>query len=57
MRNKLKMLEVDAIGGQKQPLTNEEELLISSFIKSAKAKKKLKTRLNPSSKKVSKQIQ
>lgn len=57
MRNKLKILEVDSIGGQKQPLTKEEELAISSFIKSAKEKKKMKTRLNPTSKKISKQIQ
>jgi hypothetical protein len=42
MKNKLKELNVDYIGGQ-EPLTKEEELLISAFIKANKEKKKLRT--------------
>ena len=38
MKNNLKELNVDFIGGQ-EPLTNEEELSISKFIKTAKEKR------------------
>jgi hypothetical protein len=56
MKNKLKILEVDSIGGQKQPLTKEEEMAISNFIKKAKEKNLRKTRINSNSKLVSKQV-
>jgi hypothetical protein len=42
MKNKLKKLDVDFIGGQDKPLTKEEELEISNFIKQLK-EKRLKT--------------
>lgn len=42
MRNKLKELDVDFIGGQQQPLTKEEELAISEFIRKQKAKRQHK---------------
>jgi hypothetical protein len=41
MKNKLKELDVDFIGGQQQPITKEEELAISDFIRKQKAKKQL----------------
>ncbi|MFZ6023548.1 MAG: hypothetical protein ACOYVG_03730 [Bacteroidota bacterium] len=41
MKNKLKELDVDFIGGQKQPITKEEELAISNFIRKQKAKRQL----------------
>ena len=41
MKNKLKELNVDFIGGQ-EPLTKEEELAISLFIKKHKEKKQPK---------------
>ena len=51
MKNKLKTLEVDFIGTQQQPLTNEEELAISTFINATKKKKQLqairKTKTKP----------
>ncbi len=40
MKNKLKELDVDFIGGQ-EPLTKEEELAISAFIKADKKKRQL----------------
>lgn len=40
MKNKLKELDVDFIGGQK-PLTKEEELAISAFIQADKEKRRL----------------
>ncbi|MDI9365786.1 MAG: hypothetical protein QM541_12600 [Flavobacterium sp.] len=40
MKNKLKELNVDSIGGQ-APLTKEEELVISAFIKANKEKLKI----------------
>ena len=40
MKNKNKELDVDFIGGQ-EPLTKEEELLISEFIKADKEKRAL----------------
>lgn len=40
MKNKLKQLDVDFIGGQ-EPMTKEEELAISSFIKAEKEKRRL----------------
>ena len=43
MKNKLKELDVDIIGGQ-SPMTKEEEIKISAFIKAEKAKRKLKLR-------------
>jgi hypothetical protein len=39
MKNKDKELDVDFIGGQK-PMTKEEELAISEFIRSDKEKRK-----------------
>lgn len=39
MKNKNKELDVDFIGGQK-PMTKEEELAISKFIRAGKEKKK-----------------
>jgi hypothetical protein len=41
MKNKLKELDVDFIGGQQQPITKEEELAISNFIRKQKAKRQL----------------
>ena len=40
MKNKLKELDVEFIGGQ-SPMTKEEELKISEFIKTEKSKRKL----------------
>ncbi len=40
MKNKLKELDVDFIGGQ-SPLTKEEEITISAFIKADKEKRRL----------------
>lgn len=42
MKNKLKELDVDFIGGQR-PLTKEEEFAISTFIRLQKEKRRLKT--------------
>ncbi|MBX3241371.1 MAG: hypothetical protein KIT80_17810 [Chitinophagaceae bacterium] len=42
MKNKIKELNVDFIGGQNNPLTKEEERAISDFIRSEKEKRKLK---------------
>lgn len=42
MKNKAKELDVDFIGGQNNPLTNEEEKAISDFIRADKEKRKLK---------------
>ena len=41
MKNKLKELDVDFIGGQQQTLTKEEELVISTFIRGQKEKRRL----------------
>jgi hypothetical protein len=41
MKNKLKKLDVDFIGGQQQPITKEEELAISAFIRASKEKRRL----------------
>ena len=41
MKNKLKELDVDFIGGQQQPITKEEELAISAFIRASKEKSRL----------------
>lgn len=41
MKNKLKELDVDFIGGQQQPITKEEELEISAFIRASKEKRQL----------------
>jgi hypothetical protein len=38
MKTKFKELDVDFIGGQDQPLTNEEQSAISAFIKQQKEK-------------------
>ncbi len=42
MKNEIKELNVDFIGGQNSPLTKEEEKAISDFIRSRKKKRKLK---------------
>lgn len=39
MKNKQKELNVDFIGGQSRPLTKEEQLAISAFIKKMKEKR------------------
>ncbi len=55
MKNKLKELDVDFIGGQQKPITKEEEQAISAFILSKKHKSRLKSNLkknNKSSKKL-----
>ncbi|WP_165813726.1 hypothetical protein [Terrimonas sp.] len=39
MKNKTKELDVDFIGGQSKPLTKEEQLAISAFIKKLKEKR------------------
>ncbi len=44
MKNKVKELDVDFIGGQGNPLTKEEEKAISDFIRAEKEKRKLKER-------------
>ena len=41
MKNKLKELDVDFIGGQQQPITKEEELAISDFIRKQKVRRQL----------------
>ncbi len=41
MKNKFKELDVDFIGGQQKPITKEEELSISDFIRKQKAKNQL----------------
>ena len=41
MKNKLKELDVDFIGGQHQPITKEEEFAISAFIRTQKEKRRL----------------
>jgi hypothetical protein len=38
MKNKLKELDVDFIGGQQQTITKEEESAISAFIRKQKEK-------------------
>jgi hypothetical protein len=43
MKNKLKELDVDFIGGQQQPITKEEEFAISAFIRKQKEKRKFQT--------------
>ena len=42
MKNKTKELDVDFIGGQDNPLTKEEEMAISNFIRAYKEKRRLK---------------
>lgn len=44
MKNKTKELDVDFIGGQNNPLTKEEEMAISDFIRADKEKRRLKER-------------
>ncbi len=39
MKNKAKELDVDFIGGQNNPLTKEEQLAISTFIRQLKEKR------------------
>ena len=41
MKNKIKELDVDFIGGQQQPITKEEEFVISAFIRKQKEKRQL----------------
>ena len=43
MKNKLKELDVDFIGGQQNPITKEEEFAISAFIRKQKEKRQLHT--------------
>jgi hypothetical protein len=43
MKNKLKELDVDFIGGQQQPITKEEEFAISAFIRKQKEKRQFQT--------------
>lgn len=38
MKNKIKELDVDFIGGQNNPLTKDEQLAISTFIRQQKEK-------------------
>jgi hypothetical protein len=56
MKNKVTQLDVDFIGGQ-EPLTKEEELLISKFIKADKEKNKLKTISKPKEPSITKEFQ
>ena len=56
MRNKLKVLEVDSIGVQKQPLTKEEEMVICNFLKIAKEKNLRKKRIKLNSKLTSQKV-
>ncbi len=44
MKNKIKELDVDFIGGQDKPLTKEEAQEISNFIKQLKEKRLKKTK-------------
>ncbi|WP_167516989.1 hypothetical protein [Hydrotalea flava] len=44
MKNRTKELDVDFIGGQNKPLTKEEQLSISAFIKQLKENRNKKTR-------------
>jgi len=43
MKNKLKELDVDFIGGQQQPINKDEELAISAFIRASKEKRRLRS--------------
>lgn len=45
MKKRIKELEVDFIGGQNDPLTKEEQLSISDFIKQLKEKRSTKKKL------------
>lgn len=56
MKNKDKELDVDFIGGQK-PMTKEEELAISKFIRANKEKKKQQSLRNTKLKTLSKEKQ
>lgn len=56
MKNKHIELDVDFIGGQ-DPLTKEEELMISAFIKADKEKRRLKLlKSKPTAKQRTKQL-
>jgi hypothetical protein len=54
MKNKLKELDVDFIGAQQQPITKEEELAISAFIRAHKEKRRLLTKRKTKNKDISK---
>ena len=54
MKNKLQELDVDFIGEQ-TPMTKEEELMISEFIKEEKSKRKLKEKLTSKSRLIKKE--
>ena len=56
MKNKNKELDVDFIGGQK-PMTKEEELSISKFIRADKEKRKQQSLRNTKLKTLSKEKQ
>jgi cytochrome c1 len=47
LKPKLQELDVDFIGGQDKPLTKEEQLAISAFIKKLKEEKNKKIRRKP----------
>jgi hypothetical protein len=53
MKNKLKELDVDFIGGQHKPITKEEEIAISAFIRASKEKSRSRvTRKTKTSQKI-----
>jgi len=54
MKNRTKELDVDFIGGQGNPLTKEEQLAISVFIKQLKEKRDKSTKSKPA--KIEKQL-
>ncbi|MEO8821732.1 MAG: hypothetical protein ABI374_12865 [Ginsengibacter sp.] len=56
MKNKNKELDVDFIGGQK-PMTKEEELAISKFLRADKEKRKQQSLRNTKLKTLSKEKQ
>ena len=56
MKNKDKELDVDFIGGQK-PMTKEEELAISKFLRADKEKRKQQSLRNTKLKTLSKEKQ
>ena len=44
MKNRVKELDVDFIGGQSAPLTKKEQLTISAFIQQMKDKRRKKSK-------------
>lgn len=47
MKNRIKELDVDSIGGQGNPPTKEEQHAISAFIKQLKEKRDTRTKSKP----------